>query len=130
MVKKQLLRFWKTFKNPGVILFVVLGTGIIFLTFLTDDNALEIVISGVASIFIGIGINNFSSLETRNKDAGIINRKVKHSLQVLDMMDLKFTVIQQNISNEDTEQLKNNLLELTNLIKLLRELLIEEETLK
>lgn len=114
MIKRQLLRFWQTFRNAGVMLFIVSGTGIIFLTFLTDNNAPEIVISGVASIFIGIGINNFSSLETQNRDEVIINKKVKHSLQVLKMIDLKFGAIQQNVLKGNTGQVKIDLLELSN----------------
>ncbi|WP_199119376.1 hypothetical protein [Pedobacter sp. ASV28] len=59
--KEKYKEFWVTFKKPGVLLFILGGIAIIFMTFLTENNALEIVISGLASIFIGIGVNNFSS---------------------------------------------------------------------
>ena len=49
--------------HSRVFIFIIIGTAIIFLTFVTNDNALEIAISGMASMFIGIGVNNFSSIE-------------------------------------------------------------------
>ncbi len=129
MFKKQFLRGWKVLINPGVSLFIILGTGIIFLTFFTENNALEIVISGVASIFIGIGINNFTTLETRINDERVIKHKMVHALQVLDMICEKVKSTQQQARYRETEQDKINLTELESLLLLLRTLLLDEETL-
>ncbi|MBS1927712.1 MAG: hypothetical protein IT254_01650 [Chitinophagaceae bacterium] len=129
MFKKQFLRGWRVFINPGVGLFILLGTGIIFLTFFTENNALEIVISGVASIFIGIGINNFTTLETRINDERVIKLKVAHALQVLDMIREKVKSMQQHTQYGDTEMGKINFTELESLLLLLRALLHEEENL-
>ena len=106
-----------------------MGTGIIFLTFFTENNALEIVISGVASIFIGIGINNFTTLETRINDERVIKLKVAHALQVLDMIREKVKSMQQHTQYGDTEMGKINFTELESLLLLLRALLHEEENL-
>lgn len=82
--------------------FIALGVTTIFLTFFTEDNALELVISGIASVFIGIGVNNYTVIEDRerndffwgailsrcleNLDAGIgkTNRLLKADLEATD----------------------------------------------
>jgi hypothetical protein len=67
--RKYFRQLWKALSHPNVFIFIVIGTGVIFLTFLTDNNAVEIAISGFASVFVGIGVNNLSSFETSAKDA-------------------------------------------------------------
>jgi hypothetical protein len=82
-LNKQVRLFLKYFFNPRVFIFILIGTAVIFLTFFTDDNALEIAISGIASVFIGIGVNNLSSLETHRKDEEKLKLKIEHSLKML-----------------------------------------------
>ena len=63
-----LKRFIRQLVLPKTGIYILLGVGIMFFTFFTTDNAMEIAISGVASIFIGIGVNNFTQAETHEKD--------------------------------------------------------------
>ncbi|HWB25826.1 MAG TPA: hypothetical protein VG738_10115 [Chitinophagaceae bacterium] len=68
---------------PKTGIYILLGTVIMFLTFFTDDNALEIAISGIASIFIGIGVNNFTESETHVKDAAANLKKIESAIKIL-----------------------------------------------
>jgi hypothetical protein len=81
--KKHLHQFWIAFSHPKVFVFILLGAAVIFLTFFTDNNALEIAISGFALVFIGIGVNNFSSFETSMKDRERLKAYVDYSRQLL-----------------------------------------------
>ena len=74
-IKKDFSRFWRAFSHPRVFVFMLAGIVIIFLTFFTSSNALEIAISSIASVFIGIGVNNFSSFETHLKDDQKLKQK-------------------------------------------------------
>ncbi|SRR6266498_968268 len=77
-------RYFRTlFFKPRVFVFILIGVGFMFLTFLTNDNALELGISGTASIFIGIGVNNFSSIETEQKDEQKLLRKSQQAIKTL-----------------------------------------------
>lgn len=67
--KKHFQQLCQSFRHPRVYFFIIAGTCIIFLTFFTNNNAFEIAISAIASVFIGIGINNFTSLETYLKNS-------------------------------------------------------------
>ena len=62
-------------KSPKVWIYILLGVFIMFFTFFTNDNALEIAISGVASIFIGIGVNNFTRVEAQRDELKQIEKK-------------------------------------------------------
>lgn len=73
---KNFKRFLHTLKRPKVIFFMLVGIGITFLTFLTDNNAPEIAISGMASVFTGIAVNNFSIIDTRQTDENKLNLKL------------------------------------------------------
>lgn len=53
-LRKSIQHFQKIFFHPRVIVFILAGSLIIFLTFFTHNNALEIAISGIASVFIGM----------------------------------------------------------------------------
>lgn len=66
-LKQGYQRFLNIFLHLRVAGFIAMGFGTIFLTFLTEDNALELVISGIASVFIGIGVNNYTVIEDRQK---------------------------------------------------------------
>ena len=54
-----------------------------FLTFLTTDNPVELGIAGIASIFIGIGVNNFTAIETGQKDELRLQRKTRQAIKTL-----------------------------------------------
>ena len=60
---KGFSQFRKVFFQSRVFVFILTGVGCMFFTFLTHDNSMELGISGIASIFIGIGVNNFTAIE-------------------------------------------------------------------
>lgn len=70
--------------QPKTGIYILLGVLIMFFTFFTNDNALEIAISGIASIFIGIGVNNFTQVETHEKDEAEKVQKVGMAIKVLE----------------------------------------------
>lgn len=119
--------FWKTFNHPSVIIFILIGSAVIFLTFLTKDNALEIVISALASVFIGIGVNNFTTLETRLIDKKNENTKISHSIKVMKITHAKIVQMQNSVSRRDPDNIKSELNELEQIISLGMDLLKEEE---
>ncbi|HVX50441.1 MAG TPA: hypothetical protein VHB48_09790 [Chitinophagaceae bacterium] len=89
---------------PKTGIYIMLGTIIMFLTFFTADNALEIAISGIASIFIGIGVNNFTESETHEKETETGQRKIQAAIKVLEFAHTKIANTEQlfseNISKE------------------------------
>jgi hypothetical protein len=93
-VNKHLRIFLQNFFHPQVYIFIFIGAAVIFLTFLTNNNALEIAISGIASVFIGIGVNNLSSLETRIKDEQKLKRKIRHTVKIMELLESR---VNQNI---------------------------------
>jgi hypothetical protein len=126
-LKKGLKKFSAVFMHPRVIIYVLLGTAIIFLTFLTDNNALEIAISGVASVFIGIGVNNYTSVETHIKDEQKLKKKIDNAVKILRLIDSR---IHQNIihmSNGYDGLVKKEMEELQKFLKVSIEL-VEEDT--
>ena len=76
-------QFRKVFFKPRVFVFILTGIGFLFLTFLTDNNALELGIAGIGSIFIGIGVNNFTAIETQQADKTKLNRKTQYAIKTL-----------------------------------------------
>ncbi|HET9824732.1 MAG TPA: hypothetical protein VFP87_05330 [Chitinophagaceae bacterium] len=116
--KKHFQQFWTAFSHPKVFLFIALGAGVIFLTFLTDNNALEIAISGFASFFIGIGVNNFSSFETSLKDSRRLESYLHHSKEMLGMMRLKAKTLQSELANEKDSKMKAAIEEIEQLVAL------------
>lgn len=127
--KNKLIHFWKLLIHPRVIIFILLGTVVIFLTFLTNNNAFEIVISGVASVFIGIGVNNFTSFETHIKDEQKLKSKIAHSLKVIEITKSRIKVINHELNRENCFKIKEDLAELEQIIILSMGLIKEEETL-
>jgi len=91
---------------PKTGLYILLGTVIMFLTFLTDNNAMEIAISGIASIFIGIGVNNFTSAETHEKDKALEHTRIALAIQSLEQakqkISLTVTLLENNRPVEQT----------------------------
>lgn len=96
--KNKILRFRKIFFHPRVFSFILTGTIIIFLTFLTTNNALEIAISGIASVFIGIGVNNFTSIETACLDLQKQKHKDRQLKAMLELIQEKSIHIQTETS--------------------------------
>ncbi|MGN6295073.1 MAG: hypothetical protein ACTHMV_20140 [Chitinophagaceae bacterium] len=129
MLSQQLKKLWEGFSRPSVFIFILIGTVVIFCTFLTNDNAIEIAISGFASVFIGIGVNNYTTYQTHDRDERIIKKKVEHAVKVLDMANEKINHIYAGLDAGTWEETHRNLHELTQYIYLLRALLIDEETL-
>ena len=80
---KGLGHFKKLFFKPRVLAFILTGIIFMFLTFFTRDNAIELGISGIASIFIGIGVNNFTAIETEQKDELKIRHKMQSAIKTL-----------------------------------------------
>lgn len=114
--KKHFHQFWIAFSHPKVFVFILLGAAVIFLTFFTDNNALEIAISGFASVFIGIGVNNFSSVETSLKDRERLKSYVNHSKQLLQMTRARISKLPSEVSVG--ENVKEKLDEIENLVPL------------
>jgi|GEM_PF-1574507 len=129
-LKKHFLYFKKTFFHPRVILFLLTGITVIFLTFLTDDNALEIAISGMASVFIGIGVNNFSSLEMQSKDEQKLKSKMGHILKMMEIVHAAFKMIHEELNEENFVKMKTELMELEQIISLSIDLVKDEDTLQ
>lgn len=119
--------FWKTFNHPSVIIFISIGSAVIFLTFLTKDNALEIVISALASVFIGIGVNNFTTLETRLIDKKSVNTKISHSIKVMKITKARIVQMQHSLNKDNFDNIKSELEELEQIISLGMGLLREED---
>jgi len=90
---KVLGQFKILFLKPRVFAFIFTGVGFMFLTFLTHDNALELSISGIASVFIGIGVNNFTAIETEQKDEQKLHRKTQQAIKTLLLIQRKIKKI-------------------------------------
>lgn len=128
--KKYISKFWQAFIHPRVIIFILIGTGVIFLTFLTDDNALEIAIAGIASVFIGIGVNNLSALETHSKDEQKLKSKMGHTLKVMEIAQSRIKIIHQELNKENCLKMKIELAELEQILNLSIGLIKDEDNLE
>jgi ABC-type uncharacterized transport system permease subunit len=109
--------------------FILTGTAVIFLTFLTNDNALEIIISGIASVFIGIGVNNFSAFETHLKDEKKLKLKISHSLKIMEITKSRIKSIHQLLNKGTCQKVKNELAELQEIISVSINLIKDEDNL-
>jgi hypothetical protein len=125
-IKTNIRHFHQIFFHPRVFVFMLAGTLIIFLTFLTTSNALEIAISGIASVFIGIGVNNFSSIEGQIKN----NRKLKsrsgHAVRIMEMTKEKISRLYNEAAGETISKMKIELTELEEFITLGIQLMKED----
>lgn len=120
---KNLRKHIKVITDRRVALFLLIGIAVMFLTFLTHDNALEIAISGVASIFIGIGVNNFSSIISQSVIEITLKRKLDHSLRILQLADKKV----QQMYGLHNDEWHTDIYELHEFIKISMELIKQEE---
>lgn len=124
-----LKKFRVVFFKPRVVGFILLGVGFMLFTFLTQDNAMEIAISGIASIFIGIGVNNFTSIETRLKDEKRIHDKVKNSLLILELTSSKINKLHNMVAGENAYYLYKEVSEIKKYVDLSAKLVKEVELL-
>jgi len=117
-ITRYFSKFWQHFLHPRVIIFMLIGIAVIFLTFLTSNNALEIAISGIASVFIGIGVNNLSTLEEHTKDELRLQSKIGHSLKVINITKSRVHSIHDQLNCENYLTIKEELAELEKIIDL------------
>ena len=117
-LNKHIHFFLLNFFHPRVYIFILTGAVIIFLTFFTDNNALEIAISGIASVFIGIGVNNLSSLETHLKDEQKLKSIIGHSVKVMEITKSRISRLNKQAGEEDLSKINNELAELEELMSL------------
>ncbi len=103
--------FRKVCFNSRVSVFIFTGVGIMFLTFLTKDNPLELGIAGIASIFIGIGVNNFTAIETEQKDERKLNRKTQRAIETLQHIQVKIKKTKALATSNNNPKLINSELE-------------------
>ncbi|MFT3678059.1 MAG: hypothetical protein QM781_19360 [Chitinophagaceae bacterium] len=128
-VRKPFRHFWYTLCKPGVFIFIVIGALIIFLTFLTTNNALEIAISGLASIFIGIGVNNFTTQKTHDADELQLQKNHARSLKLIELLLLRMKAAHRHLYFNHTDYLEDDFAELDRLLEMLQQLLEPEEHL-
>ena len=119
---------WNIF-HPRVYIFILTGAAIIFLTFFTDNDALEIAISGIASVFIGIGVNNFSSLETHVKDEQKLKAIIGHSVKLMEMTKSRISRLANEASEDGCSKINNELSELEEFMSLGIQLIKENSSL-
>jgi ABC-type uncharacterized transport system permease subunit len=109
-------------------MFIFIGVLIIFLTFLTTNNALEIAISGLASVFIGIGVNNFTIQETHYADELQLQKNHVRNLKLLELLQLRMKAAHRHLYFNHTEYLGDDLDELDRILDLLKQLLDQGES--
>ncbi len=114
--RKKIKRYLVILAHPEVIIFMIIGIAIIFLTFLTDNNAIEIAISAMASVFIGIAVNIFTSFEMRQPAEGKINTKIAQSIKLMEITNRKIQNIRKDLYADD-ENLDHELSELQHCIE-------------
>ena len=116
-------------KKGLLFIFILAGTLIIFMTFFTSNNALEIAISGIASVFIGIGVNNFSSFETHLKDEQKIKSKIGHAIKLHGVIQSRIKQVNHDMADHVCDKTKKDLVELEQLISISIQLLNESRSL-
>lgn len=127
---KQIRVFLRYFFHRRVFIFILIGTAVIFLTFLTNKNAVEIAISGIASVFIGIGVNNFSAFETHLKDEQQIKSKMGHILMLMSLVQDKVKQLNKESISNGWDKAGDQLTEAEQLIHACIRLLAENNSRK
>ncbi|MBO9203710.1 MULTISPECIES: OST5 family protein [Niastella] len=122
MLKTDIPHIWRSFRQPRVFLFILIGGLVIFLTFLTHNNAIEIIISAVASIFIGIGVNNFSAIETHLKDEKKLQAKLKYTVGIMQVINAKMNRLKNQVKDSSGE-----MAEIQQLVDVVMHILEEEK---
>lgn len=114
---KGFVDFRKILFTPRVFVFIFIGISVMLLTFFTQNNALELGIAGIASVFIGIGVNNFTVIETELKDERRLQRKMQNTIKTLMQIQEKICKIK-NFSKNDPEFYLIELKEMSDYIEL------------
>ena len=127
-IKKSFEAFWQAFIHPRVFIFILTGTAIIFLTFLTDNDAMEIAISGIASVFIGIGVNNYSSFETNLSNEKRLASRVGHSLKIMELAKSQISRIHNELKNGNNQYVNTGIAELEDFMTVSIELIRESSS--
>lgn len=122
---KGFSHFRRLFLRPRISGFIVTGIGIMFVTFFTNNNSLELGISGIASIFIGIGVNNFTARETEQNDEKKLNRKTQQSIKTLQHIQAKIKKIKA-LTATDPQLINTELDEMCDYIELCAHYLEQE----
>ena len=126
-IKRTFISFWQIFFHLQVIGFILIGAAIIFLTFFTSNNALEIAISAIASVFIGIGVNNFSTLETHEQDKRKLKTGMLHANKILEFVKSRIGKLHHNANECTIAELKKNLEELEEFLSFATDLMDKED---
>ncbi|HLA59842.1 MAG TPA: hypothetical protein VK622_13805 [Puia sp.] len=104
--------------HPRVLIFMFSGVAIIFLTFLTSDNAVEIAISGIASVFIGIGVNNYSMIENHQKEERLVKKKMGQSAHILRVTQAMIKDLDAEAESHESGNLKSEIEKIDRFIRL------------
>ena len=104
--------------HPRVLIFMLSGITIIFFTFLTSNNAIEIAISGIASVFIGIGVNNYSMIENHLKEERLVKNKTGQSAHILRVTQTMIKDLNVEAKSNETEYLKSEIEKIDRFIRL------------
>ncbi len=104
--------------HPRVLIFMLSGIVIIFFTFLTSNNAIEIAISGIASVFIGIGVNNYSMIENHLKEERLVKRKTGQSAHILRVTQAMIRDLSSEADSHETQNLKSEIEKIDQFIRL------------
>lgn len=62
---------------------------------------MEIAISAIASVFIGIGVNNFSALETHYKDVKAEEASSHKLMAVMETMEARIAALEKQMASQD-----------------------------
>ena len=122
---KGFRHFRKVFFLPRVFVFILTWVGFMFLTFFTHENATELEISGIASIFIGIGVNNFTAIETEQQEERKLQRKTLRAVKALVHIQGKVKKIER-LAGGDAQLIISELKEMNDYVDLCVQYLEEE----
>jgi hypothetical protein len=124
--RRHIIHTLSNILHPRVLIFMFSGIAIIFFTFLTSNNALEIAISGIASVFIGIGVNNYSTIENHLKEERIIKKRMGQSAHILRVTHTMINDLNTNTRASEKENLKVEIEKIDRFIKLGIQLIEED----
>ncbi len=126
MIKRKIKLFFEHFFKSNVVVYFLIGIAIIFLTFLTDNNSIEIAISAIASVFIGISVNNLSAHEASHKITLNVQKKINQSVKMLSVIQEKLNRLHEDIETSSKENISKDFEELKAFMKISVEILQEK----
>ena len=80
-------------------------------------------------MFIGIGVNNFSSFETHLKDEQTIKSKMGHGIKLMNVIQSRIKQVNHDMGDQVCDKTKKELIELEHLIAITIQLLNESRSL-